>query len=439
MWACDVDGCTKQFAREADLKRHRKTTRAHSIASFACPHCNATFTRADAQRRHQKSRHSDDLPAEPPSSKDPPAKPSPKAKPPAMSCPPEPRPVGTGNNNYYRAHTAEITPNPEVTERALSVAPGQSSSSNPHYTPSPHYRQPTTEPKPETRKSRRTRSSAKASALGSGSGATSISTTARRNAAKSKRGSSVPVPSLPPLSATSTTVTAVSASASTSGSTSLSESSPRPSPSPISPLRVHHPQENNFNGILHASSSSSNQNSSSNSNLPIIIDPSVTLPINPDLGSIEEEIDLLAHTNMNNGSLIGSSMPLSMEYSSKYSPFHHQQRGHHLPPGMDVMLVDVDSISDGHDPEDDMADLNSDSVTQWGEVKGKEGLNGDVNGARDRDRSVMPGGPGDGLLRDYSGSLQPDTTIDQLFGHDGESMLHSDFLLENPIYDPGPT
>ncbi|KAI0652668.1 hypothetical protein C8Q79DRAFT_997646 [Trametes meyenii] len=70
-WPCKMDGCKKVFAREADLKRHQRTTKMHSIPGlyvlhlgFAlinqvdqCPQCDATFTRTDALRRHQKSRH----------------------------------------------------------------------------------------------------------------------------------------------------------------------------------------------------------------------------------------------------------------------------------------------------------------------------------------------------------------------------------------------
>ncbi|KAF9225224.1 hypothetical protein BS17DRAFT_778322 [Gyrodon lividus] len=57
VWPCKINGCNKQFAREADLKRHQRTTKLHSIPGFACPQCDARFTRTDALRRHQKSRH----------------------------------------------------------------------------------------------------------------------------------------------------------------------------------------------------------------------------------------------------------------------------------------------------------------------------------------------------------------------------------------------
>ncbi|KDQ62878.1 hypothetical protein JAAARDRAFT_358376 [Jaapia argillacea MUCL 33604] len=57
VWPCKINGCNKQFAREADLKRHQRTTKLHSMPGFRCPQCDATFTRTDALRRHQKSRH----------------------------------------------------------------------------------------------------------------------------------------------------------------------------------------------------------------------------------------------------------------------------------------------------------------------------------------------------------------------------------------------
>ncbi|KAJ4470900.1 hypothetical protein J3R30DRAFT_1134797 [Lentinula aciculospora] len=64
VWPCEMNGCDKQFAREADLKRHQRTTKLHSMAGFACPQCEANFTRADALRRHQKSRHNDPMESE---------------------------------------------------------------------------------------------------------------------------------------------------------------------------------------------------------------------------------------------------------------------------------------------------------------------------------------------------------------------------------------
>ena len=33
IWPCKINGCNKQFAREADLKRHQRTTKLHSMPS----------------------------------------------------------------------------------------------------------------------------------------------------------------------------------------------------------------------------------------------------------------------------------------------------------------------------------------------------------------------------------------------------------------------
>ncbi|KAJ3754652.1 hypothetical protein EV360DRAFT_51200, partial [Lentinula raphanica] len=34
VWPCDMNGCNKQFAREADLKRHQRTTKLHSVGGL---------------------------------------------------------------------------------------------------------------------------------------------------------------------------------------------------------------------------------------------------------------------------------------------------------------------------------------------------------------------------------------------------------------------
>lgn len=31
VWACDMGGCDKKFAREADLRRHQRTAKAHVV------------------------------------------------------------------------------------------------------------------------------------------------------------------------------------------------------------------------------------------------------------------------------------------------------------------------------------------------------------------------------------------------------------------------
>ncbi|KJA19248.1 hypothetical protein HYPSUDRAFT_901770 [Hypholoma sublateritium FD-334 SS-4] len=115
VWPCKIHGCTKQFAREADLKRHQRTTKLHSMPSFACPQCDASFTRTDALRRHQKSRHNGVVvePVEP--------------------CAEEPRSrSGTpsvkgkeraGPSSHYRWHTATTSRTPAPAQPAAFQPP----------------------------------------------------------------------------------------------------------------------------------------------------------------------------------------------------------------------------------------------------------------------------------------------------------------------------
>uniref|UniRef100_A0A0W0FX59 C2H2-type domain-containing protein n=1 Tax=Moniliophthora roreri TaxID=221103 RepID=A0A0W0FX59_MONRR len=124
IWPCKINGCNKQFAREADLKRHQRTTKLHSMPGFSCPQCDATFTRTDALRRHQKSRHNgvadvletgreSDEPAQS-SSRSSSAAPSSKGKERETSTVPMTEPIGgkstsslaTPVMSYYRQHTA---------------------------------------------------------------------------------------------------------------------------------------------------------------------------------------------------------------------------------------------------------------------------------------------------------------------------------------------
>ncbi|CAA7264892.1 unnamed protein product [Cyclocybe aegerita] len=119
-WPCKINGCNKQFAREADLKRHQRTTKLHSMPSFACPQCDNTFTRTDALRRHQKSRH-DGVIIEPveqtgdenADTRSRSGTPSSKGKERATNIPVQTHqgtPIPTGPSSYYRSHTATISP-----------------------------------------------------------------------------------------------------------------------------------------------------------------------------------------------------------------------------------------------------------------------------------------------------------------------------------------
>ncbi|KAF8736833.1 hypothetical protein AX14_013848 [Amanita brunnescens Koide BX004] len=176
VWPCKINGCNKEFAREADLKRHQRTTRLHAMPNFSCPQCEATFTRPDALRRHQKSRHNgvviepkrdnkdEDEDADDPRSsarsRSSSATPSSKGK----------ERVDTGHMKYYRSHTATSSSyipsrpvmNPQYDQVALPTSATRLNSSpnwsysHPwpehnlppigyshapmYYTPSPHYR-----------------------------------------------------------------------------------------------------------------------------------------------------------------------------------------------------------------------------------------------------------------------------------------------------------
>lgn len=56
LWPCEINGCGKQFVREADLRRHQRTTKVHANPNFVCDECGASFTRTDALKRHEKSK-----------------------------------------------------------------------------------------------------------------------------------------------------------------------------------------------------------------------------------------------------------------------------------------------------------------------------------------------------------------------------------------------
>lgn len=51
VWHCDIKGCSKFFMREADLRRHQRTSKQHNNKAYYCG-CGRSFTRQDATRRH---------------------------------------------------------------------------------------------------------------------------------------------------------------------------------------------------------------------------------------------------------------------------------------------------------------------------------------------------------------------------------------------------
>ncbi|KAH9854433.1 hypothetical protein C2E23DRAFT_73364 [Lenzites betulinus] len=120
-WPCKIDGCNKVFAREADLKRHQRTTKTHSIPGFQCPQCDATFTRTDALRRHQKSRHNGVV-IEPPEDKE--------------------KNSGDGASSGSRSPSPGGSPSRSQGEGSMNGSPPatQSSNAGPSSGPSSYYR-----------------------------------------------------------------------------------------------------------------------------------------------------------------------------------------------------------------------------------------------------------------------------------------------------------
>ncbi|TEB38530.1 hypothetical protein FA13DRAFT_1724484 [Coprinellus micaceus] len=167
VWPCTIDGCDKQFAREADLKRHQRTTKTHSMPSFACPQCHATFTRTDAQRRHQKSRHNgvviEGSPSASPTSSTSPSTEAPqfKGKSTDDTTAPAAPPYSGGSSSqsssaagsssssrkYYREDSGGFAPTyslyPTTSARHPGWAPANWPTANPHFAPSPYYRSST--------------------------------------------------------------------------------------------------------------------------------------------------------------------------------------------------------------------------------------------------------------------------------------------------------
>ena len=56
MFSCDL--CQKTFQHERSLKRHRLTHQPEKNPLRSCPHCPATFNRADNLKNHIKNTHS---------------------------------------------------------------------------------------------------------------------------------------------------------------------------------------------------------------------------------------------------------------------------------------------------------------------------------------------------------------------------------------------
>jgi len=153
IWPCKINGCNKQFAREADLKRHQRTTKLHSMPSYACPQCDATFTRTDAQRRHQKSRHNGVVIEasetategdENSSSRSRSGTPLSKDKENPNGVPVQAHqgvPTATGPSSYYRQHTALTNPYmpPRVTQHNQLVHPTPSARTASHWPGYPHW------------------------------------------------------------------------------------------------------------------------------------------------------------------------------------------------------------------------------------------------------------------------------------------------------------
>lgn len=49
---CTLGDCQLIFARNTDLKRHQKSSKAHATRAYECPGCQSTFVRSSAFGRH---------------------------------------------------------------------------------------------------------------------------------------------------------------------------------------------------------------------------------------------------------------------------------------------------------------------------------------------------------------------------------------------------
>jgi uncharacterized protein YlaI len=60
-YTCRLPGCHKDYSRAHDRDRHETKTLAHgAIRAYACPHCEDTFTRSDALKRHGQGMHGEE-------------------------------------------------------------------------------------------------------------------------------------------------------------------------------------------------------------------------------------------------------------------------------------------------------------------------------------------------------------------------------------------
>ncbi|KAG5643550.1 hypothetical protein DXG03_000691 [Asterophora parasitica] len=106
VWPCKINGCNKQFAREADLKRHQRTTKLHSMPGLH----NGVVVEPD----HDPKDDADDDGSSGSQSNSRSATPSAKGKerapPPLVSNVRYPvQPTRAGPSSYYRQHTLTST------------------------------------------------------------------------------------------------------------------------------------------------------------------------------------------------------------------------------------------------------------------------------------------------------------------------------------------
>ncbi|OSX66816.1 hypothetical protein POSPLADRAFT_1128660 [Postia placenta MAD-698-R-SB12] len=105
-WPCKINGCNKVFAREADLKRHQRTTKLHSMPGF---HNGVIIPPVE----QDNVKNGDDGDGESSGSKSP-SPDSPKRSggeaSSSKSVSRSTQPVSSGSGNYYRQHTMTTYP-----------------------------------------------------------------------------------------------------------------------------------------------------------------------------------------------------------------------------------------------------------------------------------------------------------------------------------------